>query len=342
MSELPASDFDFEYPEELIASEPLEPRDGSKLLVVDRAGGERRHLIFRDLPSQLEPGDCIVLNRTKVLACRLIGKKSTGGKTELLLVAEKAPGLWSALGSGLRKGARLEFPGGLGAEVLGLTSAGEYLIRFDRADILRYLEAHGAAPLPPYIAKRRSPSATDLLRYQTVYALEPGSIAAPTAGLHFTDAVLSALRARGIAIAYVTLHVGRGTFRPIVGEDAARHAMLPERYEMDAEDAALVSKARAAGRRVVAVGTTSTRTLETLGARPEGFGPGSGESSLYITPGHRFRVVSALVTNFHLPRSTPLVLASAFLGRERLLETYRDAIARRYRLYSYGDAMLVL
>jgi S-adenosylmethionine:tRNA ribosyltransferase-isomerase len=339
---LPVSDFDYEYPEELIASAPAEPRDSSRLFVLDRAAGAVEHAVFRDLPRFLRAGDCLVLNRTKVLPCRLIGKKSTGGKADLLLVRELGPASWTALASGFKKGQVLVFDGGLTATVDGLTPEGEYLLTFAAADVRPYLAEHGLPPLPPYIAKRRVASRDDAARYQTVYARDEGSIAAPTAGLHFTPELLKTLNAAGVETAWVTLHVGRGTFRPIAGDDAAAHVMLAERYEVDAAEAAKMSAARARGGRLVAVGTTATRTLETLAARPEGLGPGRGESSLYITPGHTFRAVDALITNFHLPRSTPLMLASAFAGRERLLAAYRDAVARRYRLFSFGDATLFL
>jgi S-adenosylmethionine:tRNA ribosyltransferase-isomerase len=339
---LPVKDFDYDYPEELIASAPAEPRDSSRLLVLDRASGAVEHASFRDLPRFLKAGDCLVLNRTKVLPCRLIGKKSTGGKADLLLVRELGPASWTALASGFKAGQVLVFSGGLTARVDGLTPEGEYLLSFSAADVRPYLAEHGLPPLPPYIAKKRVASRADAVRYQTVYARDEGSIAAPTAGLHFTPELLRTLNAEGVQTAWVTLHVGRGTFRPIAGDDAAAHVMLAERYEADGAETAKMLAARARGGRLVAVGTTATRTLETLAARPEGLGPGRGESKLYITPGHEFRAVDALLTNFHLPRSTPLMLASAFVGRERLLAAYRDAVARRYRLFSFGDATLFL
>lgn len=338
---LPVSDFDYEYPEELVASAPAEPRDSSRLLVIDRSSPVLVHATFRDLPRFLKPGDCLVLNRTKVLPCRLLGKKSTGGKADLLLVRELGPASWTALSSGLKAGHALVFPGGLTARVDGLTSEGEYRLTFDTADLRPYLAERGLPPLPPYIAKKRTPSRDDAHRYQTVYARDEGSIAAPTAGLHFTPELLQALSAAGVETAWVTLHVGRGTFRPIAGEDAAAHTMLPESYEVDAPEAERLRAAKARGSRLVAVGTTAVRTLETLAADPRGFVAGSGESSLYITPGHEFRAVDALVTNFHLPRTTPLMLASAFAGRERLLSAYREAVSRRYRLFSFGDACLI-
>ncbi|MDD5629153.1 MAG: tRNA preQ1(34) S-adenosylmethionine ribosyltransferase-isomerase QueA [Elusimicrobia bacterium] len=340
---LPLSDYDFPFPEELVATAPAEPRDSARLLVLDRAAAQLRHLSFRELPELLAPGDCLVLNETKVLPCRLLGRKATGGKAELLLVRELEPGLWSALASGLKAGMGLAFPGGAAAEVEGLNEDGEYLCRFDREDLPVYLAQHGHAPLPPYILKRRrAPDPCDRQRYQTVYASAPGSIAAPTAGLHFTEGLIAELRRRGVDFAKVTLHVGRGTFRPVTAADARRHPMLPEHFHMAAAQAQTVARARRAGGRVVSVGTTSTRALETLARQPGGFGPGEGWTSLYICPGHDFLVVGGLITNFHLPKSTPLLLAAAFAGRERLLGAYQEAFRERYRLYSYGDAMLVL
>ncbi len=339
---IPLSDFDYEYPESQIASSAAEPRDSARLMVLDRAAGKIEHAIFRDLPRFLRPGDCLVVNRTKVMPYRLFGKKSTGGKADLLLVRELAPNIWTALASGFKAGHKLEFPGGMTATVEGLGEEGEYRLAFDTKDLRPYLAEHGLPPLPPYIAKRRVPSRADAARYQTVYARDDGSIAAPTAGMHFTPELLETLKASGVAVAYVTLHVGRGTFRPITSEDASTHEMLAEPYEVEPAEAAIISAARRSGGRVVSVGTTTTRTLETLAARPEGFGPGTGESALYITPGYQFRGIDALITNFHLPRSTPLLLASAFAGRERLLAAYAEAVAKGYRLYSFGDATLVL
>ncbi len=339
---LPLSDFDYEAPDELIASAPAEPRDSARLLVIRRDADALEHAVFRDLPRFLRPGDCLVLNRTKVMPCRLLGRKSTGGKADLLLVRETGPAAWTALASGLKAGQALEFPGGMTARVEGLNEEGEYALTFAAADLRPYLAEHGLPPLPPYISKRRAASRADAERYQTVYARDEGSIAAPTAGLHFTPELLERLRGGGVETAWVTLHVGRGTFRPITADDASRHRMLAERYEVEAAEAERMRAARARGGRLVAVGTTATRTLETLAAAPGGLDASSGESSLYIVPGHEFRAVDALITNFHLPRSTPLLLACAFAGRERLLAAYREAVARRYRLYSFGDATLLL
>ena len=342
MSALPLSDYDYEYPESQIASSAAEPRDSARLLVIDRATRTLEHAVFRDIGRWLRKGDCLVLNRTKVLPCRLVGRKSTGGKADLLLVRELGPSRWTALASGFKKGHALEFEGGLKATVTGLNEDGEYLLDFETSDLRGWLAEHGLPPLPPYIAKKRLASRADAARYQTVYARDDGSIAAPTAGMHFTPALLDSLRASGVETAFVTLHVGRGTFRPIQGEDAAAHTMLPERFEVEAAEAEKMRAAKARGGRLVAVGTTSTRTLETLAARPEGLGAASGESGLYITPGREFRAVDALLTNFHLPRSTPLLLAAAFAGRELLLGAYREAVAKGYRLYSFGDATLIL
>jgi S-adenosylmethionine:tRNA ribosyltransferase-isomerase len=339
---LPLSDYDYDVPEELIAASPAEPRDASRLLVIRRGAPALEHALFRDLPRFLSPGDALVLNRTKVLPCRLLGRKSTGGKADVLLVRELGPAEWTALSSGLKAGQTLEFPGGLAATVGPPDEHGEYRLTFSGADVRSYLAENGYPPLPPYIAKKRGASRYHSARYQTVYARDEGSIAAPTAGLHFTPELLERLRAGGVETAWITLHVGRGTFRPIAGEDADAHAMLPERYEVEESEAARLRAVRARGGRLVAVGTTATRVLETLGASPGRLRAGTGESSLYIRPGHAFREVDALITNFHLPRSTPLLLACAFAGRERLLCAYREAVARRYRLYSFGDATLIL
>jgi S-adenosylmethionine:tRNA ribosyltransferase-isomerase len=339
---LPVSDYDYAYPEELIATVPIEPRDSSRLLVLERATGRVAHRIFRDIPTLLHAGDCIVLNRTKVMPCRLIGKKSTGGKVDMLLVQEIDGQTWTALSSGLKLGQKIEFTNNMSATVGGLTQEGEYKITFNTSDIRPYLAEFGLPPLPPYIAKKRLASRDDAARYQTVYAQIEGSIAAPTAGLHFTQEVLTRLTQNGVRIAWVVLHVGRGTFRPISSDDADQHTMLPERYEVSAEDAALIKQTKATAGRLVAVGTTVTRTLETLARRPEGYTAVSDQSALYIRPGHHFRAVDGLLTNFHLPRSTPLLLASAFAGRDQLLSAYREAVALQYRLFSFGDAMLIL
>lgn len=342
MSALPLADYDFAYPEELVAVDPREPRDSSRLMVVRRSGGWE-HRVFSDLPELLAPGDCLVLNRTKVLSARLVGRKSTGGKAEILLVRRMEDGLWAALSSGLKAGMKIQFPGEAVASIEGLSNEGEYICRFNRPDVPGYLREHGLAPLPHYILKRHNGAVIpDKSRYQTVYAHEDGSIAAPTAGLHFTPELLERLERCGVRLAYVTLHVGRGTFRPITAENADEHVMLAESYCLESEEAEKVLAGRREGRRLIAVGTTATRALETLAGRESGLGPGLGSTDLYIRPGHDFRAVSGLLTNFHLPKSTPLLLASAFLGREKLLLAYQEAFRERYRLFSYGDAMLIL
>jgi S-adenosylmethionine:tRNA ribosyltransferase-isomerase len=339
VTRLPLAEYDYEYPSSLIAASPADPRDSSRLLVLERATGAITHSVFRELPKFLKAGDCLVLNRTKVIPCRLLGKKSTGGKADLLLVRELGPARWAALASGFKTGQSLEFPGGLSARVTGLSDEGEYLLEFAGTDVRAVLAEHGLPPLPPYIAKLRIPSRADAASYQTVYARDEGSIAAPTAGLHFTPDVFRSLEAGGVSTAWLTLHVGRGTFRPILKEDADAHVMLPERYEVDEAEALRIAAARRGGGRVVAVGTTATRTLETVAREPKSL---RSESSLYIRPGHRFLAVDALLTNFHLPRSTPLLLVCAFAGRENILRAYREAVERSYRLFSFGDAMLIL
>lgn len=359
--------YDFEYPAQLIAKQPAEPRDSSRFLVLDRYSGVLAHRRFWDLPQFLKAGDCLVLNRTKVWPARLVGRKSTGGKAELLLVRQLEPGLWTALASGLRPGMRIHLTEDSALEIEALNKEGEFVCRFSSTDVLGLMARHGLAPLPPYILKSRKSQTqagavddhtissaksddgaeNDLNRYQTVYAREAGSIAAPTAGLHFTPELLQRLQAAGVRIAEIVLHVGRGTFRPVTAEDVRHHRMLPEWYHVPAEAFAFIQTTRQEGGRVVTVGTTATRTLETLAGNGEleREAPSDGLrgwTDLYIGPEHRFQAVNALITNFHLPRSSPLILAGAFAGRERLLSAYREAVRLGYRLYSYGDAMLIL
>jgi S-adenosylmethionine:tRNA ribosyltransferase-isomerase len=333
----------FELPPSAIAQEPAEPRDAARLLVLERATGARHHAHVRELPAWLAPGDLLVRNATRVLAARLRGRRPTGGALEALLLRDDGAGRFRALvrGSGrLRIGEKLRFEGrGLAqdAEVTELADDGTVGLAFDSGTSPYAL---GEAPLPPYI--RRSEARTeDDARYQTVYARVPGAIAAPTAGLHFTPALFAALAERGVATADVVLHVGPGTFRPLRDEDLAAGRLHAERYELPAETAAAIARTRAAGGRVVAVGTTSARVLEHA-ARADGtVEPGSGETELLLRPGVPFRTVDALLTNFHLPRSSLLLLVAAFAGRAAVLEAYADALARGYRFYSYGDAMLL-
>ncbi len=338
------SDFDYALPESLVAQEPVSPRDASRLLVLGAAGAPE-HRRFAELDALLEPGDLLVFNDTKVIPARLVGRKATGGKIELLLCEPLDGGLgrrWRAMGQAskpIRAGATLELEG-LSATVEAVEGEGFYVVALDRegAALEAALERAGRVPLPPYI--RREPSARDRDRYQTLWAREPGSAAAPTAGLHFTEELLARLGARGVSRAAVTLHVGPGTFLPVRGDSLEGHRMHPERYDVPAATAAAIDACRARGGRVVAVGTTTVRTLESAfdGTR---VAPGAGRTALFIRPGHAFRAVDALVTNFHLPRSTLLVLVCAFGGRERVLAAYRDAVERGYRFFSYGDAMLI-
>ncbi len=338
------SDFDYALPEELIAQEPVSPRDASRLLVL-RPGGPPEHGSFAALDRLLAPGDLLVFNDTKVIPARLVGRKESGGKVEILLCEPLAGGLgrrWRAMGQAskpIRAGAVLAFDG-LAARVLEAEGEGFYVVELDREGeaLEAALARAGRVPLPPYI--RREPDARDRERYQTIWARAPGSAAAPTAGLHFTEDLLARLDARGVRRTAVTLHVGPGTFLPIRGDDLAGHRMHAEQYEVSEVAAAEIAACRARGGRVVAVGTTSVRTLESAydGAR---VAPGAGRTSLFVRPGHAFRVVDALVTNFHLPRSTLLVLVCAFGGTERVLAAYRESVVARYRFFSYGDAMLL-
>jgi S-adenosylmethionine:tRNA ribosyltransferase-isomerase len=328
-------EFDYPLPQELIAQEPLPERDASRLLVLPRRAGPAQHRQVRDLPFLLSAGDLLVVNDARVIPARLRGRKEgSGGKVELLLVEPLPSGDWLALGQAskpLRAGARVEVPGGS----IGIVEArdeGELVVRLPAAGdaLWRFLDEAGELPLPPYI--RHAPGAADRERYQTVFARERGAVAAPTAGLHFTPALLEALAARGIGLARITLHVGPGTFLPVRARRVEDHRMHQERYFVPEETARALSQAR----RVVAVGTTALRTLEASRGQP-----GPGATDLFIAPGYQFRVVGALFTNFHLPRSTLLMLVSALAGLDRIKAAYAEAVERRYRFFSYGDAMLI-
>ncbi len=332
------SDFDYHLPEPSIAQTPVEPRDSSRLLVLHRDTGELEHRIFREIGAYLRPGDLLVLNQTRVIPARIHARKETGGRVELLLLRRRDKLTWEALvgGKGLHAGRRLRIEGGPKAEVIELLDGSERLIRFSEP-IEPYFSKVGNVPLPPYIhAKLNDPE-----RYQTVYAREPGSAAAPTAGLHFTPRLLEELQAQGVKIAYVTLHVGLDTFAPVTEEDPEEHMIHTEWCELTQATAESINQTRQAGGRVIAVGTTSVRTLESAVGQ-DGILAYAGPTSLYILPGYEFKVVDALITNFHLPRSTLLMLVSAFAGRQRILETYQAAIKEGYRFYSFGDAMLIL
>ncbi len=336
------ADFSYELPEELIAQEPLAERSASRLLVVDGAAANWRDGAFRDLPDLLQAGDLLVVNDTRVIPARVFGRKASGGRVELLV--ERVTGEHTIVGQlrsskTPRSGTRLDFDGGARAVVQGRCGPGDGLfeLRFDAA-VLPWLEAHGRMPLPPYI--RRDPDAADSMRYQTVYGRQPGAVAAPTAGLHFDPPLLAALATRGVEVTTVTLHVGAGTFQPVRTEDPRAHRLHAERVEVSAAACAAIAAARARGGRVIAVGTTVVRSLE--GAAQGGdLKPFTGETDLYILPGHRFRVVDGLITNFHLPESSLLMLVCAFGGQQTLLGAYRHAVAARYRFFSYGDAMLI-
>ncbi len=349
------SDFDYELPEELIAQAPLAERDASRMLVLERARRTWRDGDFAELPSQLREGDQLVVNNTRVFPARLIGRREpTGGAVELFLVEERAPLVWDALARPARRlarGQQLSFGDGrLRAEVIDADDEGRRTVRFDCAgDFDALLEEFGRVPLPPYIKRAHSPEGTDAQqatedreRYQTVYAERRGAIAAPTAGLHFTPRVLEQLRARGVGLTEITLHVGYGTFAPVRTEDLSQHTVASEHYEIKPEAAHSLDEARARGRRIVAVGTTTVRALESAADERGRLTPGARRATLTITPGYRFKIVDALVTNFHLPRSSLLVLVAAFAGRELTLAAYRHAVAARYRFYSYGDCMLIL
>jgi len=341
------ADFDYDLPDAAIAQEPLAERDASRLLVLDRRQTTLGHRVFRELPDLLLPGDLLVVNRTRVFPARLLGRRPTGGRAEVLLVRRLAEDLWEALvrpGRRLRTGESIGISDGfrvrLESEAVAPDGRRRVRLLAEGADAETLLDRLGHVPLPPYIRRPDRPEDRD--RYQTTYAREPGSVAAPTAGLHFTTGLLQRLEARGVDRAAVLLHVGPGTFKPVTVDDVRKHTVAPEPFVVPESAAEAVARARRRGGRVVAVGTTAARALETV-ARDDGHvTPGEGETDLVIVPGFRFRVVDALVTNFHLPRSSLLLLVSAFAGRERVLSAYRDALGAGYRFYSYGDAMLIL
>jgi S-adenosylmethionine:tRNA ribosyltransferase-isomerase len=344
------SDFDYELPAERIAQRPTDARDASRLMVLDRERDRVEHHGFGDLPDLLRATDLLVFNDTRVLPARLVGRKSTGGRVELLLLEPDADDpaghcwhCWLKASRNPAPGSILQFDHGLMAQVLSRQDK-VWAVRLGGPEpIDRLLHRAGRMPLPPYIARPDGEAAPvdDRERYQTVYARRDGAIAAPTAGLHFTPQLLQRLAQRGIGQAWVTLHVGPGTFEPVQVERVERHRMHAERFEMPEATCAAIRRTREEGGRVVAVGTTVVRTLEHCAAPDGTVRPGNGECDLFIYPGYRFRAVDVMLTNFHLPRSTLIMLVSAFAGRERLLEAYAEAVERDYRFYSYGDAMLV-
>jgi S-adenosylmethionine:tRNA ribosyltransferase-isomerase len=339
--------FDYSLPPELIAQEPAEPRDSSRLLVVDRGRCAWEDRAFGDLPGLLRAGDCLVANRSRVIPARLLGTAVEGGRpVELLMLRPVGEARWEALvqpGRRCRVGARVELAGGAArARIVGEAASGARVVEIEGPwPVRELLERYGVPPLPPYIARHDAPKPEDRERYQTVYAREDGSVAAPTAGLHFTPELLARLADRGVAVHYLTLHVGPGTFRPLRATRLDEHRMEAEPIEIPETTARAVHEAKRDGRRVVAVGTTTTRALEWATGEDGRLREGAGAADLFIRPGHRFRAVDALITNFHLPRSTLLVLVAALAGRDLILDAYRHAVAARYRFYSYGDAMLI-
>jgi len=339
------ADFDYRLPSELIAQKPR-PRGTSRLLVVDRRTGRFQHRRVAHLPALLRPGDVLVLNETRVLPARLRASRRTGRRFEILLLEDAGGGVWEALvrpSARVHPGETLVLADGGAAIPEERLGGGRWRVRFQPPLDLSRLEAVGEPPLPPYIERPRGATAEDRSAYQTVFARRPGAVAAPTAGLHLTPELLAACRARGVETARLVLHVGIGTFRPVTAERVEDHAMHRERFEIPPAAATVINRALAQGRRLVCVGTTTVRALETgLAAGGGSLRPGSGSSDLFIRPGYRFCGVGALWTNFHFPRSTLLMLVSAFAGRELVLAAYEEAVRRRYRLFSYGDAMLIL
>ena len=337
------SDFYFDLPEELIAQDPLEDRSSSRLLCLDKNTGRTTHKIFRDVITFLKPGDCLVLNNTKVIPARLLGEREgTGAHVEVLLLKRKEKDVWETLvrpGKKCKPGTRLVFGNGLlRAEVLDTVEEGNRLIQFSYEGIFEeVLDQLGEMPLPPYITHKLQ----DKNRYQTVYAKYDGSAAAPTAGLHFTRELLAAIEAKQVHIAYVTLHVGLGTFRPVKEEDILKHHMHSEYYEITPETADLINTTKKNGGRIICVGTTSTRTIESAADDKGIVHAGSGNTKIFIYPGYRFKVLDGLITNFHLPESTLVMLVSALAGREHVLDAYREAVELKYRFFSFGDAMFI-
>ncbi len=337
-------DFYYELPQELIAQDPLLDRSGSRLMVLDRRDGGISHRVFRDIVQYLNPGDCLVINNTKVIPARLYGvKEGTQAKIEILLLKRRENDVWETLvrpGKKCRIGTRILFGGGiLSGEVIGIEEEGNRLIQFTYDGIFEeILDRLGQMPLPPYITHQLK----DKERYQTVYAKYDGSAAAPTAGLHFTPQLLAQIQRMGVAIAEVTLHVGLGTFRPVKEQDVLKHHMHSEFYSIDQSAADLINRTKERGGRVIAVGTTSTRTLESASDDDGKLSAQNGWTDIFIYPGYQFKVIDALITNFHLPESTLIMLVSALAGRETVLHAYETAVQEKYRFFSFGDAMLII
>lgn len=338
------SDFDYELPEALIAQDPLDKRDNSRLMVLHRKTGKIEHKHFYDIIEYLQAGDCLVVNNTKVIPARLLGiREETGGAVEILLLKRKEERVWESLvkpGKKAKIGTRIQFGEGLlTGEVTDIVEEGNRLIRFEYEGIFEeILDQLGQMPLPPYIKHQL----TDKNRYQTVYARYDGSAAAPTAGLHFTEELLERIREKGIRIAEVTLHVGLGTFRPVKVDNVLEHHMHSEFYMLEEEAAHIINETKAAGGRVISVGTTSTRTIESVADETGHVPAGSGWTDIFIYPGYRFKTIDGLITNFHLPQSTLIMLVSAFADRETVLRAYQEAVNEKYRFFSFGDAMFII
>jgi S-adenosylmethionine:tRNA ribosyltransferase-isomerase len=339
------NEFRYELPESLIAQEPAKERHLSKMLVLGRETGKIEHRLFRDIKEYIRKGDCLVLNDTRVIPARLLGKRAdTGGSIEFVLLTDLGNDCWEVIlkpGRRAKPGARFIFgpEGELEAEIIEVVEQGNRIVRFlYNGDFRNLLEKVGEIPLPPYIRKRPA----DPERYQTVYSRADGSAAAPTAGLHFTDELLSEIRAMGVSIVYVTLHVGIGTFRPVKEHDITRHKMHKEYYQIGKESADVINDAKKQGGRIFAVGTTSCRVLETMADENGIIRHGEGWTDIFIYPGYKFKAVDAMITNFHLPGSTLIMLVCAFAGRENIMEAYRVAVSEKYRFYSFGDAMLLI
>ncbi|MGB7070138.1 MAG: tRNA preQ1(34) S-adenosylmethionine ribosyltransferase-isomerase QueA [Pyrinomonadaceae bacterium] len=340
------SDFYYDLPEELIAQQPLADRAGSRMLVVNKAAGTFSDDLFAGLPDRLLEGDVLVLNNTKVFPARLIGISSTGASVEIFLLEKLSGDTWEALArpaKRLNPGKSISFGDKLSAEVLERSDGGKIVVKFSNCngDFFDVLDEIGITPLPPYIKREQSAVDTDRDRYQTVFAATRGAIAAPTAGLHFTPAILDTLRSKGVIITEITLHVGYGTFEPVRVNDISAHTVMPERFEIGENSADILNRAAAEGRRIIAVGTTTTRALEAEIDTNGKFNPSNGLAKITITPGYRFRAVNGLLTNFHLPESSLLVLVSTFGGHGLIMDAYRHAVAGKYRFYSYGDCMFL-
>ena len=340
------SDFDYDLPENLIAQAPLEKRESSRMLTMDRRSGKLVDRYFYDLPDLLREGDVVVLNNTRVFPARLFGRLETGAKVEIFLVRETGRGIWETLARPARRlktGKKIFFDEKQVAEVLDKTEDGRVRVRFDTdGDFDRILDEIGRTPLPPYIKREDDAIDADRERYQTVFARERGAIAAPTAGLHFTPEILERVKARGVTIAEVTLHVGYGTFEPVRVDDLSRHSVMPEQYEIGDPAAETLNRAKAERRRIVAIGTTTTRALETVISKHGRFEAERESANLTIIPGYKFKAIDALLTNFHLPQSSLLVLVSTFAGHQLIMDAYNHAVSESYRFYSYGDCMLII